>query len=122
MASTSGLPLPGLGGDEGDLSSDEDNMGWNAEPMAFDEDAVHRNAAGAQPDGAEGAFSPPLHRLSVMDGWLIICVRLCGVCALVFNIEEGQIIQSYEDLCRKHIENYLSSANAFAIETSLTKR
>lgn len=93
MASTSGLPLPGLGGDEGDLSSDEDNMGWNAEPMAFDEDAVHRNAAGAQPDGAE-----------------------------VFNIEEGQIIQSYEDLCRKHIENYLSSANAFAIETSLTKR
>lgn len=40
----------------------------------------------------------------------------------MFNIEEGQIIQSYEDLCRKHIENYLSSAEAFAVETSLTRR
>jgi len=86
MASTSGLPLPGLGGDEGDLSSDEDNMGWNAEPMAFDEDAVHRNAAGAQPDGAEGAFFIPLHRLSVMDGWLIICARYVVWC-LRFSVQ-----------------------------------
>jgi hypothetical protein len=40
-------------GEDGDMSSDEDDMGWNAEPMAFDEDAVHRNA-GSHPDGAEG--------------------------------------------------------------------
>ncbi|KAL6040763.1 Condensin-2 complex subunit H2, partial [Balamuthia mandrillaris] len=30
--------------------------------------------------------------------------------------------ESYEDLCRRHIENYLSSAEAFAVETSLSKR
>lgn len=35
-------------GDEPDLSSDEEDAGWNAEPMAFDEEAVHRSAAAAQ--------------------------------------------------------------------------
>lgn len=53
LASTSGLPLPGLG-EEADLSSDEDEMGWNAEPMAFDEDAVHRNGP-SQLGGVDGA-------------------------------------------------------------------
>jgi len=85
VASTSGLPHPSMG-DEPDLSSDEEDAGWNAEPMAFDEEAVHRSAAAAQGDPG------------------------------------GEIIQSYEDLCRSHIENYLASAESFVIETSLTKR
>lgn len=42
LATTSGLPLPGLA-EEGDISSDEEDMGWNAEPMAFDDEAIHRD-------------------------------------------------------------------------------
>ncbi len=35
---------------------------------------------------------------------------------------DGQVFQSYEDFCRHHIDNYLTSAEAFAVETALTRR
>jgi len=35
---------------------------------------------------------------------------------------EEEIIQSYEDLCRKHTETYLASATNFIQETALSKR
>ena len=89
------------------LDDDDDDVGGMefeafVPPMAMDEDGL---AVGPTLDGGE-------HDYLLREGF-----------RLGESVEgETSVVQSYEDLCRQHIENYLAGAEAYAVETSLSRR